>query len=201
MKTHVGLLFLMLIAIVISFHNCSDQFLWFLEASPVLIGTVLLVITYQIYVFTNFTYSLIIFSFILVLIGAHYTYANVPFFLWLKDEFALSRNHYDRFGHFFQGFIPAIMIREFLARLDILQKSKWFYVFIVFACIGISALYEIAEMTAAFFVKGATIDWFLGFQGDEWDTQKDMTMAMFGAITALLTLGKIHDKSLQKIKK
>lgn len=191
----------MLITSIVSFYSCRDQFLWFLEASPVLLGTVLLVAVYPFYIFSNLTYSLITYSFILVLVGAHYTYGDVPLFNWLKEKFSLSRNHYDRFGHFFQGAIPAIMIREFLARADVLQKSRWFYVFIVFTCLGISALYEIAEMAAAFFVRGATIDWFLGLQGDEWDTQEDMAMALIGAITALLTLGKIHDKSLQKIKK
>lgn len=193
------LLIIIIISIFASLHDARDLFLWCMEAAPVLIGGILLLITYKHYAFTSFTYSLIVFSFILVLIGAHYTYGNVPLFNWLKDEFSLSRNHYDRLGHFFQGAIPAIMIREFLARSGVLYKSRWFYIFIIFTCLGISALYEIAEMTASFFVKGATIDWFLGLQGDEWDTQKDMTMALFGSITALLLAGRMHDRALQKI--
>jgi putative membrane protein len=199
MRVHILLLVGILNSIAISLYDARDQFLWLLEAAPVLLGVLALCITYRFYKFTTFTYGIIAFSFILVLIGAHYTYSNVPFLNLVKDEFNLSRNHFDRVGHFFQGAIPAIIMREFLARENILHKSKWFYVMIVFACLGISALYEIAEMTAAFMVHGATIDWFLGLQGDEWDTQKDMLMALIGAISALLLLGKTHDKALIKL--
>lgn len=197
MKAQFLLLFGVLNSIWISLYDARDQFLWLLEAAPVLLGLVILVMVYRFYKFTTFTYSLIAFSFILILIGAHYTYSNVPLFNWLRDEFSLSRNHYDRVGHFFQGVVPAIILREIFAREGWLEKRKWLNLVIIFSCLGISAMYEIVEMLAAFVVHGATIEWFLGFQDDVWDTQKDMLMALLGAISALLLLGKAHDRALK----
>lgn len=197
MRVHAILLSGMAACISLSFYKCVDRFLWLLEAAPVLIGMVLLCWSYSFYKFTSFTYCLIAFSFLLILIGAHYTYSNVPLFNWLKDELSLSRNHYDRLGHFFQGVIPAIMTREIFVREDWLAKRKWLNLIIILSCVGISAVYEIIEMLASFVVHGATIDWFLGLQGDVWDTQEDMSMALLGAVSALLLLGKAHNKYIK----
>ncbi len=199
--SHISLLVFMLLAIALSFHDAHDPFLWILEALPVLLGLTLLIATYRMYVFTDFTYGLIAFSFVLMLIGAHYTYSEVPLFNWLKDELGHSRNHFDRVGHFVQGVVPAIILRELLIRQGVLQLGKSMYIVIIFSCLGFSALYEIAEMTAAYIVEGGkTIDSFLGLQGDVWDTQKDMVLAGLGAMTALLMLNKTHDRALASLK-
>lgn len=180
--------------------SANDYFTWILETTPAFIAIAALLLSYKKFQFTNLLYSLIAMHCVVLLIGGHYTYAEVPLFNWLRDTLELSRNHYDRLGHFVQGFVPAMVARELLLRNSPLKTGKWLFFIIIFSCLGISASYELIEWVVSV-NTGDGADAFLGTQGDIWDTQKDMAMAMFGAITALITLGKIHDKSLQKIKK
>lgn len=135
---------------------------------------------------------------LVLLIGAHYTYAKVPLFEYLREYFSWSRNHYDRLGHFVQGFVPAMVARELLLRTSPLRRGKWLLAIILLGCLGISAAYELLEWATAE-VMGEGADAFLGTQGDVWDTQKDMLMAFIGAATALATLSRFHDKALKKV--
>ena len=177
-----------------------DMFTWWLEAAPALLAFALLAATYQRFPLTPLVYILIFSHALILLVGAHYTYAEVPVFNWLQDQFNLSRNYYDRVGHFAQGFVPAMVMRELILRTSTLQRGKWLFTIIIFAALGISGLYEIFEWIVADFSGAAAVD-FLGTQGDVWDTQKDMALAITGAMAALLVLGKIHDRQLEKLLK
>lgn len=169
-----------------------------MEALPVLIGLPLLVVTREKMRLTHLIYFLLWTHAVVLLVGAHYTYAEVPPFNWLRDHFHLTRNHYDRIGHFMQGFVPAMVARELLLRTSPLKPGKWLFAIIVLSCLGISALYELIEWAAALVSEdGATA--FLGTQGDAWDTQKDMAFAFIGAVAALLTLGRLHDRQLKSL--
>jgi putative membrane protein len=132
---------------------------------------------------------------IILMVGGHYTYAEVPIGNWIRDQFELSRNHYDRLGHFAQGFVPAMIAREVLLRLKVLKRGRWLSLFAVSISLSISALYELIEWVVSA-LTGSAGDAFLGTQGDVFDTQKDMAMAFIGALTALITLSKLHDKQL-----
>lgn len=201
MKLHSVFLFCIVVATIVSYRGAADRTLWFLEAAPALVGTLLLCLTYTWYGWSNLSYALITLSFLMMLLGAHYTYAEVPTFNWLKEEWGLQRNYYDRVGHFVQGVVPAIMLREVCVRNGMMQQNKWLILsLIVGTSMGLSALYEIVEMGAAFiFGSGGTIESFLGFQGDGWDTQQDMLMAALGAILSIAVLSKLHDISIKKI--
>ena len=142
-------------------------------------------------------YWLILLHAIILMIGGHYTYAEVPLFNLIRDKFELSRNHYDKVGHFAQGFIPAIIAREILIRTSPLKPGKWLLFIVVCVCLAISAVYELIEWWVAV-VSGTAADAFLGTQGYVWDTQSDMALALLGALTALVLLGKYHDRQLQK---
>lgn len=179
--------------------NPHDRFTWYLEVLPVFIGMTILLATYARFPLTNLLYALLVMHAIILLIGGHYTYARVPLFDLLRDQFHLSRNHFDRVGHFAQGFVPAIIIRELLIRTSPLKPGKWLITLILFSCLGISAAYEILEWAVAT-LTGEASEAFLGTQGDTWDTQKDMLLALLGAATALLTLSKWHDTFLEKLK-
>jgi putative membrane protein len=133
-------------------------------------------------------------------VGGHYTYARVPAFDWLRPVFGWERNHYDRLGHLMQGFVPAILAREVLIRLDVIRQVKWRPFLIVSICLAISAFYELLEWWAAL-IGGSAADDFLGSQGDAWDTQSDMCLALIGAVGALLVLSSFHDRVLQNIGK
>jgi putative membrane protein len=174
----------------------KDLFTWFLEVFPAIIGGTILIFIYPKFRFTNLVYFLIWIHAIILIVGGHYTYAEMPLFNWLKDIFHLSRNYYDRLGHFAQGFIPAMIIREILLRNRVLKKGKWLFCIVVSMCLAISAAYELLEFTVAL-LTGTAAEAFLGTQGDIWDTQWDMLFALWGAITALLVLGKYHDYSLR----
>lgn len=193
------LLSIIAIVFVWSGINPLDRFTWFLEVAPVIIVLPLLALTYKRFPLTHLAYILIAIHAVILLVGGHYTYACVPLFDYIKDFFGLARNHYDRLGHFAQGFIPAIIARELLIRTSTLKPGKWMFAVIVLSITGISAIYELIEWAAAA-LTGEAADAFLGSQGDVWDTQKDMFLALIGAITALLTLSKLHDKELKKIK-
>jgi len=170
---------------------------WFLEVVPALIGGAILVMTYRRFPLTSLIYILFLFHAVILMIGGHYTYARMPLFNYIRDIFELSRNHYDRVGHFVQGFVPAIITREVLLRTSPLKKGKWLFFIVVCICLSISAMYELLEWQYAVIKGGASAKEFLGSQGDIWDAQNDMAMALIGSIIALVTLSKYHDKLLK----
>jgi len=172
-----------------------DYFTWILEVFPAIIGAVVLALTYRRFKFTILVYILIALHMIILMVGGHYTYAEVPIGNWIRDQFELSRNHYDRLGHFAQGFVPAMIAREVLLRLRVVKRGSWLNTLVISICLAFSALYELLEWTVSA-LTGSAGDAFLGTQGDVFDTQKDMAMALAGAIVALLVLSKLHDKQL-----
>jgi putative membrane protein len=194
----IGLLIIGVLVTIWSYIDPHDRFTWWLEALPALIAAVLLWATYRRFRFTDLAYGLIFVHAVILLIGAHYTYAEVPPFNWLRDTYDLSRNHYDRIGHFAQGFVPAMVARELLLRTSPLERGRWLFALVVLSCLGISAAYELLEWAAAE-VSGEAAASFLGTQGDNWDTQKDMALALVGATTALLVLGRLHDRLLARL--
>ncbi|MFN7038274.1 MAG: DUF2238 domain-containing protein [Alphaproteobacteria bacterium] len=196
---HLFLAICTILFMVWSKYDCLDHFIWWLEAAAVIIGLPILIITYNKFPLTNLCYILIWTHGLILLIGAHYTYEKVPLFDYFKFEFSLSRNYFDRVGHFFQGFVPAIITRELLIRTSALKNGKWLSTLIVMSVLGISALYEIFEWIVGDFT-GESAAGFLALQGDIWDTQKDMVLAGIGATLSLLSLGRIHDKQLSKLK-
>ncbi|ATW28517.1 hypothetical protein DCMF_10255 [Candidatus Formimonas warabiya] len=178
--------------------NPKDLFTWFLEVIPALIGLIVLTLTYNRFRLTNLVYILILLHAIILIIGGHYTYAEMPIFNWIRDTFDLARNYYDRLGHFAQGFIPAIIAREILLRKAELKPSKLLSFIIISICLAISASYELIEWGVAE-ATGSAADAFLGTQGDVWDTQWDMFMALLGAIISLVSISNLHDKYLRKL--
>ncbi|MDA0239430.1 MAG: DUF2238 domain-containing protein [Proteobacteria bacterium] len=173
----------------------ADRLTWWLEVAPVVIAVPLLAGLYRRVRFTALFYRLVLIHAVILMVGGHYTYANVPFGFWLQDLLDLSRNHYDRIGHFAQGFIPAIVTRELLVRWSPLKGSKWLPFLVICVCLAFSAFYELIEWWgAAILGQGATE--FLGTQGDIWDSQWDMFWALIGAGTALVTLSRLHDRGL-----
>jgi len=175
----------------------KDGFTWFLEIFPALIGITILIHTYKSFPLTNLLYLLILFHSIVLMIGGHYTYAEVPLFNWLKEAYDLSRNNYDKLGHFTQGFVPAIIARELFIRKKIINGTWWRRYIIVSVCLAFSAFYELIEWLVAL-LSGQDAVAFLGTQGYIWDTQSDMAWALFGSIFALLTLSHWHDKQLKQ---
>ncbi len=173
----------------------SDRFTWWLEVAPVIIGLLLVVFTAKCFPLSSLLYVVLLLHAIILLVGGHYTYAEVPWFNELKTIFGWSRNHYDRLGHFTQGFVPAIIVREILLRKSPLKRGKMLYFLVVSVCLAISAFYELCEWWIDLAI-GDKADSFLGTQGDIWDTQWDMTWALIGANIAQITLGSLHDKAL-----
>lgn len=183
-----------------SFINPKDLFTWFLEVIPAIIGLMVLAFTYKRFKLTTVLYILILIHSIILMIGGHYTYAQVPFFDYIKEFFELERNNYDKVGHFAQGFIPAMIAREIIIRKNIIQINSWRNFFILCFALALSAIYELIEWWVALATNEASND-FLGTQGYIWDTQSDMAWALFGAIFALIFLSKYHDKQLKDIMK
>ena len=176
-----------------------DYFTWFLEVSPVIIALPILVYTYKKFPLTNLSYLLILIHAVILMVGGHYTYAEVPVFNWLRDTFDLSRNYYDRLGHLAQGFVPAMIAREILIRNNVIKTSVWLFFIVCCICLAISACYEFIEWWVAV-ASGESADAFLGTQGDVWDTQWDMFLALIGAILAQNLLRNRHDKQLLNLK-
>ncbi|MBI2429022.1 MAG: DUF2238 domain-containing protein [Ignavibacteriales bacterium] len=195
-KFHLVLLAVFFSVLLWSFINPRDLFTWFLEVLPALIAVAILALTYNRFRLTNLAYLLICIHAVILMIGGHYTYAEMPLFNWLRDEFSLARNYYDRVGHFAQGFIPAIIAREVLVRTTPLRSGKMLFFIVVCICLAISAMYEFFEWWVALAV-GENADAFLATQGDVWDTQWDMFLATCGAVISLLTLKSVHDKQLR----
>jgi len=181
-----------------SITNPKEGFTCFLEIIPAIIGLIILALTFKKFRFTDFTYTLILIHCIILFIGGHYTYAEVPFFDYIKEIFHQSRNNYDKVGHFAQGFIPAMIIRELFIRKKVIANQSFFNFIIVSICLAISAAYEWIEWFVSI-ITGDGGDAFLGTQGYVWDTQSDMLFATIGAITAISLFSKIQDKQLIKI--
>jgi len=197
-KLHLVLLVSLAAVLVWSVITPFDFFTWVLEALIPVVGVLVLLFTYRKFRLTNLAYVLIWIHAIILLVGAHYTYSRMPAFNWLRDTFELSRNHYDRFGHIAQGFVPAILARELLLRTSPLKRGKWLSFIIICICLAISAFYELLEWWIAA-VTGTAADLFLALQGDIWDTQKDMALCLLGAVVALVALGRMHDRALDRI--
>lgn len=186
------------IILILSAVNCHDLFTWFLEVLPVIIAEIVLVVTYKKFKFTSFTYMIIWIHALILIVGGHYTYAEMPLFNWLKDIFHLSRNYYDRVGHLAQGFVPAIVIREVFIRNKMIKNKAWTNFIVISICLAISASYELIEFAVAM-ITGEAADAFLGTQGDVWDTQWDMTCALIGSIFSIILLSKYQYKILEKL--
>jgi putative membrane protein len=198
MKKHIVLIFLFLAGLIVSAINPHDYFTWILEVFPAIIGFIVLVCTYKRFTFTYLTYVMILLHCYVLFIGGHYTYAEVPAFNWVRDVFHQSRNNYDKVGHFFQGFVPAMIARELFIRLHIIQKKTWMPVLIICVCGTISLLYELLEWLVSA-TSGQAGDSFLGTQGDIWDTQSDMLFAIIGASCMVLLFSKFLDKEIEKM--
>jgi putative membrane protein len=175
--------------------NPKDYFTWLLEVLPALIGFIIIAATFNKFRLTPLTYILILIHCIILMVGGHYTYAEVPLFNWLRDSFSMARNNYDKIGHLAQGFIPAIIAREILLRKNIVTQKGWLSFIVICICLAISALYELIEWWAAL-LSGEAAEAFLGTQGYIWDTQSDMAIALLGAILALALLSRVHDKQI-----
>jgi putative membrane protein len=175
-----------------------DRFTWLLEVFPVMLGVPILVYLYPRFRLTPLVATLIAVHAVILMLGGKYSYAEVPFGFWMARTFHFTRNHYDRIGHFAQGFVPAMIAREVLIRRSPLRGSRWLPFFVVCFCLALSALYELIEFWTAI-ATGSASDAFLGTQGDPWDTQWDMMLALIGAIVGLTVLGSWHDRQLRRI--
>ncbi len=172
-----------------------DGFTWVLEVAPILIAVPVLIATRRRFPLTALCYRLLFVHALILMLGGHYTYAEVPLGFWVGKALGFTRNHYDRLGHFAQGFVPAIVAREILLRRSPLRPGRWLSFLVACVCLAISATYELVEWwTALATGEGATA--FLGTQGDPWDTQWDMFLALIGALSALGLLARAHDRQL-----
>ena len=193
-----ALLALLLLALAASAIAPYDRQIWFAEVAPVLVALPLLVLTARRFPLTSACYLMIALFALILILGGAYTYARVPLGFALQDWFDLARNPYDRIGHFFQGATPAIVARELLLRTSPLRPGKWLFVLVTLSCLGISAAYELIEWQAAVWWADGSME-FLGTQGDVWDAQWDMFLALCGAITAQLLLARVHDRQLRSV--
>jgi len=189
---------LFFIGLIVSGIYPHDYFTWILEVFPGIIGFIVLMFSFKRFRFTDFTYIFILIHCYILFIGGHYTYAEVPLFDWIKELFHQSRNNYDKVGHFAQGFIPAMVIRELFVRLEIVKRGKWLSFLCVCVCLSISACYELFEWFVAV-ASGQSAEAFLGTQGDNWDTQSDMLFALIGAVCMVVFASGIQDKYINKI--
>jgi putative membrane protein len=193
-----SLLLLFFLVFLWSAIEPNDRLTWLLEVLPTIIALPILWVSYQKFPLTHLVYLLIFLHAIILLIGGHYTYAEVPFFSWLRDAFDLSRNYYDRLGHFAQGFVPAMIAREILLRKQVVKRSAWLFFIVCCICLSISAFYELIEWWVAI-ASGIAAEAFLGTQGDVWDTQWDMFIALIGAMSAQIFLTRYHDQQLSEL--
>lgn len=186
-----------LICLLVSRVGALEPGTWVMEVFPIFIAVPLLLATARRFPLTPLVYRLIFLHSLILMLGGHYTYARVPLGFWIQDALHLARNHYDRIGHFAQGFVPALIAREILIRQSPLRPGKWLFFIVTSICLAVSACYEFIEWVAAL-MGGSSAESFLGTQGDVWDTQWDMFMAFLGAITAQLLLSRIHDRQLEQ---
>jgi putative membrane protein len=171
---------------------------WVMEVFPIFIAVPILLATYRRFPLTPLVYTLIFVHACILMVGGHYTYARVPLGFWMQKTFHFGRNHYDRIGHFAQGFVPAIVAREILLRRTPLQRGGWLFFIVSSICLAISACYEFVEWGSAVIGGSAAAD-FLGTQGDVWDTQWDMFCALIGATVSVLLLSRLHDRQLDAL--
>lgn len=198
LKYWLALLIFTLVAIWSGIKS-YDPTLWLLEAGLCLVGVLVLIATFKRFRFTDITYLFILVECIVLLVGAHYSYARVPLFDWISDVFDWQRNNYDKVGHFCQGFVPAFISREILVRLKVINGRGWLNFIVVCISLAISAFYELIEWWGAILVERSAED-FLGMQGYVWDTQSDMLCAMTGAIIMLIFFSGIQDKQIRKLR-
>jgi len=194
-RLHVALLAIGVAVLVWSGYRPKDTFTWILEVAPAIIAGVVLLVLYRRFRFTDLVYVLILGHAIILMIGGHYTYSEMPLFSWLRDEFDWSRNYYDRVGHFAQGFVPAMIAREILLRNRVVDGNGWLFFLVCCIALAVSAVYEFFEWWVAV-ASGTAAEAFLATQGDVWDTQWDMFLALCGAVAALLLLARWHERQL-----
>ncbi|WP_330476830.1 DUF2238 domain-containing protein [Streptomyces platensis] len=192
------LLAAVLLALALSGLQPHDRATWLMETCWVIVGLPVLVVTRKRFPLSPLLCCLLAAHALVLIVGGHYTYAEVPVGHWLQDALDLSRNPYDRFGHLMQGFVPAILVRELLVRTSPLRGSAWLAPLTVCACLAFSAFFEMIEWWAAL-AGGSAADAFLATQGDQWDTQWDMACALLGAVVSLLLLSRLHDRQLARL--
>jgi putative membrane protein len=190
-----ALVAVVVLALAVSGVCAHDRTTWLMETIWVMVGLPLVLWAWPRFPLTRLLCWLLAFHALVLIYGGAYTYALTPLGLWVRDAFDLARNHYDRLGHFTQGFVPAILARELLLRRTPLRRGGWLFYLVVAACLSFSAFFELIEWWAAVAMGGAA-DAFLATQGDVWDTQWDMFLALCGAIVAQLLLARVHDRQL-----
>lgn len=200
MRPSVPALLLALVLAVLAWSGVGpkDRGTWLMEVAPVLLALPVLVATRRRFPLTPLLYALAALHAAVLCLGGHYTYAEVPAGFWVRDALGLARNHYDRVGHFMQGFVPALAARELLLRTSPLRPGRWLAALVICVALAISATYELLEWLAAVLL-GQGADAFLGTQGDPWDTQWDMFLALLGATAALALLSRAHDRALARL--
>ncbi len=196
----LALLTLDLAALAVSGVQPKDRLTWWMEVAPFLLAAPVLVASYRRFRFSDLVYVLVAVHAIVLFVGGHYTYAEVPLGFWAQRAFGFSRNHYDRLGHFFQGFVPALVVREVLLRTGAVRRGRWVPFLSASVCLAASALYELIEWRAAVGL-GQSADAFLGTQGDPWDTQEDMATCLVGSICSLALLSRWHDRSMARVER
>lgn len=189
-----------LVVFIWSAINPKDYPTWVLEVAPAVIGFFILAFTRKSFPLTTLCYSLILLHCLILMVGGHYTYAEVPLFNTIQEMFNHSRNNYDKVGHFVQGFVPAIICREIIIRLKLINGSGFTIFFTLCFCLALSAFYELLEWWVAL-LTGDSAEAFLSTQGYVWDTQADMAWALFGAICAFLLLSHSHNKQISQLQK
>ena len=192
------LLAIVVVALVVSGIHPYDRLTWFLETVWVIVGIPLVLLTWRRFPLTTLLCVLLTIHALVLITGGHYSYARTPLGYWMQDLFGLSRNPYDRVGHFVQGFVPAILVREILVRRSPLRGSRWLGPLVVCVCLAFSAFFELIEWWSSL-LAGAAADDFLATQGDKWDTQWDMFLALVGAVVSLLLLSRAHDRALSRM--
>ena len=186
-----------LVVLVWSGIGPKDTVTWGLEVFPAVLGAVVLWFTRERFPLTTLVYTLILIHCVILMVGGHYTYAEVPLGEWFRDVFDGTRNNYDKLGHFVQGFIPVMIARELMIRLHVFNSARWRNFYLVCFCLAFSAFYELIEWWVALLSDEAA-DAFLGTQGYVWDTQSDMGWALFGAVAGLLLLSRLHDRQMRE---
>jgi putative membrane protein len=197
-KLHVGELVIVLVALVVSGLHPADRTTWWLEIFPILIALPILLATYSRFPLTDLLYALIALHALVLIVGGAYTYAHVPLGFWMQDWFGFHRNHYDRIGHFMQGLVPALVAREILLRNGFVVGRRMAAFLSVCVALAVSAFYELVEWWSALLL-GQGADEFLGTQGDPWDTQEDMFMALIGALVAMALLTRLQDAQIRAL--
>lgn len=197
-KFHIFLLASLLLVLIWSAIKPHDYFTWFLEVLPALLAVAIFAFTFKKFRFTDLVYTIVWFHCIVLMVGAKYTYAEVPLFDYFKEVFGLARNNYDKVGHFMQGFSPALIAREVFIRKRVVNGKRWTFFMAVAVPLAFSAFYELVEWWVAV-ATGDSAEAFLGTQGYQWDTQTDMFMCFIGSILALILLSGWQDRQMKNV--